>query len=139
MPLVIPIEVRFADIDKLSHVNNAVYLSYFEQARLFYFKQVIGTNIDWSENGIILARAEINYILPVNLEDPIAVEISCSRIGTKSFDLEYKLFKQSGDTNILATEGKTIMVCYNYQLSQTIAIPPDWFNKIKVFEGINGV
>ena len=139
MPLVIPVEIRFADIDKLGHVNNAVYLSYFEQARLSYFQQVIGANIDWSENGIILARAEINYILPVNLEDNIIVEISCSRTGTKSFDLEYKLFKQSGDKNILATEGKTIMVCYNYKASQTIAIPVNWANKIRVFEGINGM
>ncbi|MDQ3192674.1 MAG: acyl-CoA thioesterase [Bacteroidota bacterium] len=134
MPLTIPIEIRFADIDKLGHVNNAVYLTYFEQARLKYFKEVIGTGIDWSENGIILAKAEIDFILPLLLENKAVVEISCSRIGTKSFDLNYQIIVEKSNTKTVITKGKTIMVCYNYKNEKTIEIPTNWLEKVKSFE-----
>lgn len=135
MPLVTSIEIRFADIDKLGHVNNAIYLSYFEQARLKYFKEVIGTGIDWLEKGIILARAEVDFILPIHLEDNATIEISCSRIGSKSFDLNYQIVTIKPDKKVLVTKGKTVMVCFNYKDACTIAIPQMWVEKIKLFEG----
>lgn len=135
MPLITSIEIRFADIDKLGHVNNAVYLSYFEQARLKYFKEVIGAEIDWSEKGIILARAEVDFILPLHLEDTATIEISCCRIGSKSFDLNYEIAIEKQGAKTLVTKGKTVMVCYNYKNACTITVPEMWAEKIKLFEG----
>ena len=43
----IKIQVRFSDLDTLGHVNNAVYLSYFEMARIAYFTPLLGENWDW--------------------------------------------------------------------------------------------
>ncbi|HET6244581.1 MAG: acyl-CoA thioesterase [Bacteroidetes bacterium] len=134
MPLTSTIEIRFADIDKLGHVNNAIYLSYFEQARLKYFNQVLGMGIDWSETGIILARAEVDFILPIHLEDNPFIEISCTRIGTKSFDLNYQIFIAGNSNKTLATKGKSVMVCYNYKTAKTIQMPEIWIEKIMAFE-----
>ena len=41
-----PIQIRFVDLDQFGHVNNAIYLSYLEVARLPYFERIIG-EIDW--------------------------------------------------------------------------------------------
>ena len=41
------IQVRFSDLDILGHVNNVTYLSYFEMARVYYFKELVGTKWDW--------------------------------------------------------------------------------------------
>ena len=50
------IEIRFSDCDRYKHVNNAVYLTYFEQARIHYFGEILGENWDWTKNGVILKK-----------------------------------------------------------------------------------
>ena len=80
------VEIRFADLDMLGHVNNAKYLTYLESARISYFHDVIGDKIDWSTGGIILAKAELNFAMPVMLEDlEVTIFTSCTKIGDKSF------------------------------------------------------
>ena len=121
-----PIEIRFADIDAAGHVNNAVYFNYFEQARINWFKQHIG-DWDWSERGLILVRNEIDYIHPVYLHDNIEVQVRNSRIGTKSFEQLYAVFrKEEGDKHVLCTRGKSVLVCFNYSLGKSIEIPATW-------------
>ena len=46
------IQVRFADLDVMGHVNNSVYLSYFEMTRVHYFKELVGANWDWRNEGV---------------------------------------------------------------------------------------
>jgi YbgC/YbaW family acyl-CoA thioester hydrolase len=68
------VEIRFADIDAMGHVNNAVYFSYFEQARMAYFKDRVARIWDWNEDGVIVARNEIDYIYPVFLNDRMKLD-----------------------------------------------------------------
>jgi acyl-CoA thioester hydrolase len=131
MPHITNLEIRFADIDKMGHVNNAKYLTYFEQARMCYFEKVVGEKFDWSEEGIILAKAEIDFIFPLKLEHKIQIQTKCTKLGNKSFDLEYIV--NTIDQQV-AAKGKTIMVCYNYKLGQTIPIPTLWREKFLDFE-----
>jgi acyl-CoA thioester hydrolase len=56
--VITPVQIRFADVDKLGHVNNAVYLSYIEVARMDFFKEA-GGKIDWNKKGVIVGRIEI--------------------------------------------------------------------------------
>ena len=51
------IEVRFRDLDALGHVNNAVYLTYFEIARLHYCKHLFGSEA-FSRHSFVVVRAE---------------------------------------------------------------------------------
>ncbi len=119
------IQIRFSDVDKLGHVNNAFYLSYIELARMKYFEEIAG-GINWENEGVIVARAEMDYRAPVLLADKIYVNTWCSRIGNKSFDLSYTLFKsgKSGDTEAL--HAKTVMVCFNYQTQKSFPVPAKW-------------
>ena len=55
------IQVRFSDLDVLGHVNNTIYLSYFEMARVHYFKELLGEGWDWNKFGIVLAKNEVEY------------------------------------------------------------------------------
>ena len=123
------VAIRFADLDKLGHVNNAKYLTYLESARISYFIEIVGEQVNWNEQGIILAKAEINFAMPVELEDvEVSIFTSCSRIGGKSFDLSYVITKSDG-TTICAT-GLTTMVCYNYLEGKTVQIPDSWKEKL---------
>jgi len=124
------IAIRFADIDKLGHVNNAKYLTYMESARISYFLDVMKEEVNWDENGIILANAEINFAIPVELDDvEVLVFTSCSRIGGKSFNLSYVITKS--DLKTICATGSTTMVCYNYKEARTIPVPDDWRSKLE--------
>jgi len=126
----IKIEVRFADIDVMGHVNNAVYLNYFEQARMHFFRAVIGKEWDWINSGILLARNEIDYVSPTVLTDELQLETRCSRIGTKSLDFEYVAFVITSNEKVIRAKGKSVLVCYDYQKKQTIEVPKEWREKL---------
>jgi acyl-CoA thioester hydrolase len=123
--VITPMQIRFVDIDRMGHVNNAVHLSYLEAARLNYFKEVAG-NIDWYDEGVILARIEINYILPILLTDNIYVKTECTRIGNKSFDLSYSIIKKEDNNEIELANAVSVIVCYNYKLKKTMEMPDQW-------------
>lgn len=131
------LEIRFVDVDAFGHVNNAHYLTYFEQARVKYFDDIMGWKYDWNRQGIILARAEINYKEPVLFRDDLYVMTHCSRIGTKSFDLDYLVIKKRNEDDVILAEGKTVMVAYDYDAGESIAVPEKWIGAIKKFEGID--
>jgi len=122
----ITIQVRFHDIDMAHHVHNGVYLSYFEQARMDFLRQVIGKDNDWKKRGLILARNEVDYRQPVHLSDAVEVETWCSNVGTKSFDLSYALFVKDGEGRKLCTQGRSVMVCFDYLAGNSIAVPDAW-------------
>lgn len=103
-PVKVPVQVRFRDLDALGHVNNAVYLTYFEVARVAYFSRL---ERDWVERGhFILARAEVDFLRPIHLEDPVEVGVRVVRIGRSSFDMEYRVEVRGEE----AARGRTVQV-----------------------------
>ena len=126
-----PIQIRFNDVDKFGHVNNAIYLTYIELARVTYFNDLMGdVKIDWETEGLILAKIEIEYKQPVFLEDHIVVETWISRIGTKSLDVSCAIIRIADGLETEITKALATIVCFNYKTNQTIIIPPDWKKRI---------
>lgn len=128
------IQIRFKDIDKLGHVNNANHLTYFEIARVEYFKDVFKSSIDWVNTGMILANVEITYKRPILLEDNVFCYTKISRFGTKSFDVENLLVTETNGEQHLCAFGKNTLVCINYATKQTIEVPTEWVESVKNFE-----
>lgn len=116
-----PISIRFSDMDAYGHVNNAVYLTYFEIARSNYWRDIIKWN--WEENGIILGRSEINYLKPLFLNDEIACYVRTTRIGTSSFDVAHVLVKITPNGEEICTTGKTVCISYDYGANKSVPIP----------------
>lgn len=113
------IQVRFSDVDMMGHVNNAVYLNYFETARMLCFNQILGKGWDWTTDGIILLRNEVDYIKSVLLEDVVSIKVFVEKIGGKSFVLAYELKVN----DVVYTKGKSTMVCFNYKQHASVEIP----------------
>jgi len=128
-----PVQIRFKDIDRLGHVNNANHITYFELARVEYFNALMddGAKIDWDNESLILARMEMDYKLPIMLGDKIAVYTWVSRMGSKSFDMSCSIVKESAEgTEVEVAKGLAVIVCFNYKLNQTILIPEVWKEKM---------
>ncbi len=131
---VLPIQVRFVDIDKLGHVNNATILSYFETARVAYLNQVIGKENDWFGRGLILAHSEIDYLLPVYMEDEIKSYTRVTHIGSKSFDVENVLVKVKEGKEFFACVATGVLVCMDYNTMQTVEIAEEWKAKLRNYD-----
>lgn len=115
----VKIQVRFSDLDVLGHVNNSVYLSYFEMARVHYFKELVGENWDWKKLGFVIAKNEVEYIKSVLIEHEPHIYVYTEHVGTKSFALGYDLMVN----NEVFAKGKSIQVCFDAVAQCTIEVP----------------
>ena len=127
---VTPVQVRFQDVDMAGHVHHGVYASYFETARIPFLGQFIPANHDWSREGLVLARLETDYRGAVHLRDHVEVETWCSRLGERSFDLDYALFVTRDGERRLCTEGRTVMVGYDLVERRARDLPEAWRNAL---------
>lgn len=115
------IQIRFIDMDAFRHVNNANYLTFCEIARTEYWKKRI--RWDWTKLGIIIARVEIDYLKPLTLKDKLIVYVRTSKVGNKSFELEYVLSSKQHNRQIVHATAKTVCVCIDYNTDTTVPIP----------------
>lgn len=113
------IKVRFSDCDMMQHVNNAVYLNYFEETRIHYFRELLGTNWDYNREGILLRKNELEYLKPVFLHDPVEIACFLKHVGEKSFTMAYEV-RVNGE---LRTTGTSVLVCFDSSVMRSIPIP----------------
>jgi len=131
-----PLQIRFSDIDKLNHVNNAVYLNYFETGRVYYFDTVLGKRHDWNKEGLVVVRNEINYLLPLHLHDRIECLTRCIRIGNKSITVENLILRNKNGKKELVAGGIGVLVCMDYSCGESIPVPDNWKKKILRYEKV---
>ena len=128
----IKIPLRWRDIDMFRHVNNAVYLTYFEQLRIAYFRDALAW--DWEKHPVILAQTTVNYRLPIELEDEPEFFVRCSKMGGKSFTLEYFVSICKNGLEMLATTGSSVMVMFDYKQQRSFEIPEVVKQKFRNYE-----
>lgn len=109
--------VRFRDLDALGHVNNAVFATYLEQARIEFLRRFGATQQD-----MILARLEIDFRAPVGFGEDVEIEVRPTRVGRKSFGLDYTM---RVDERVVA-EAKSVLVAYDYQREESVDLPARW-------------
>ena len=113
----VPIQLRYNDYDDRGHVNNAVYLTYFELGRVAAWQAIAGD----TGMSFILASAQVSYRSPAVPGDPLAVEIATGEVRTKAFTWRYRVVDARDDR--LVAEGETTQVVYDYEAQQSVAIP----------------
>ncbi len=125
------VEVRFRDLDALGHVNNAVYATYFESARIAYYQRLVGGSLD--RLGIILAELTISYKAPAHFGDELLVGVRVSKIGGKSFTMDYAIARV-GDGALIAT-GQSVLVAYDYAAGRSVPVSDEFRARVAEFQG----
>ena len=117
----IDIELRFSDLDAYGHVNSAVYFTYLETARVKLFSDFFR---EATAHGLftLVARAECDFKVPIELFDRLLVTVWLARLGRSSFDLEYRLHDGADTTYATA---RTTMVCFDNLKKATVSVPDD--------------
>lgn len=123
---VVPYDVDLRDLDAFSHVNNAVFLTYFEIARVLLWFELTGTR-DAREISFIVARAECDYRKQVGME---RIDI-CVRIGdmrATSFDTLYEIRKNGGRE--IAATGRVVLVMFDWDRQTKVPISEEFRRRV---------
>ena len=132
--IVCDVQVRFSDTDALGHVNNAVYLSYLESARVDYLRELLGAR-KIEELGVIIARVEIDYKSPAFHHETLRVGCRVEEIGGSSIKMDYRIEdKESGRLVALA---KSVLVTYDYVNARVVRVSDEWRQKMEDFDGVS--
>ncbi len=131
-PFAALIPVQFRDLDALGHVNHAVYLSYFETARIGYYRTV--THADASlDVPMILAEMTATYHAPALLGETLAVGARVAKIGTKSFTMEYLALRTADGRRIAS--GRSVQVMFDYAAQQSVPVSETFRAQVVAFQG----
>jgi len=133
------VPVRFADTDAMGHVNNAVYLTFAEAARVAWWAEVTGEPIIREADrtaGLILAEADIAFRAPVFFGETVEVETRATRIGRTSIHVEHRLTASGDDrpARLVATIG-SVLVRYDYGAERPTPWAADLVHRIEAYEG----
>ncbi len=112
-PTKIEVQVAWGEMDAFQHVNNTVYLRWFESARIAYFEQAgVPTRAGEADVGPILARATVDFVRPVTYPDRLTVEARVASVGNTSFVMHYRATSQAQKAEVAKGEG--VIVMYDY-------------------------
>ena len=130
-----PIKVRFRDLDAFGHVNNAVYFTFMEMARVEYFAQLgLLQPGEFPSPFFIIAEATCQFKMPIQMETPLNVQVRISRLGNSSFDMEYRFVDEASGA-VLAS-GRTVQVTFDYTANRSVPLPDEWRTAIVQLEGL---
>lgn len=115
------VDIRFRDLDPLQHVNNAVFNTYFEEARI-RFIQTIPELHSSMQNGFsfVLAHLDLKYIKPVLYDEKISVYSSLKEVGNSSVTGIQAIFNQKGEIKAVA---QTTGVWYDVKKKRPAKLP----------------
>lgn len=123
--------VRVRDLDHMKHVNNAVYATYMEQARVEYFEDIIGVGIDEIEMAVVASH--IQFERQVRHGGTLTVQIRVPELGQTSFPFEYRFL----DDDETAATAKTVQVALDTEKGTSQPLPDHWREEIRVHEDLS--
>lgn len=105
------IEIRWRDQDAYGHVNNAVFLTYLEEARDEWLEQALGSpGTAWD---YVLARVEVDFRRELTqADDRVVARCKLQSLGTSSVRTHEELVTAAGE---LAAEAQAVLVARDPQ------------------------
>lgn len=121
-PVRLEIPIAWGEMDAFQHVNNLVYLRWFESARMAYFEACDYVAIKDEEGvGPILRDSRIRYRIPLTFPGNVISATRVTRIEQDRFVMEHIVY--SVEHQAVAAEGEAVVVCVNYKAGGKAKIP----------------
>lgn len=126
------VTVRFHEVDMLGVCNNAVYINYFEHARLEYVKAagLIPKGGIFSDGKLFfMVRNEINYRDHAFYDDELEIYSRISYIKNSSFGFDHLIVKKK--TGQIIVDGKGVVVYVDPKTRKSTSLPDDFIERVK--------
>ncbi len=115
--------VRFGDLDAMRHLNNVVFLRYFETARIAFMRELFPkhdpAHPETTKSGLIFAECHINYRSPVHFDEELTIRCHVSDIARSSFRVPFEM--HAGER--LCAEGYGVLVGFDYAAQRATPLP----------------
>lgn len=128
---VVPHIVSWRDLDAIGHVNNAVFISYFEFARTRYWLDLQQKNTP-HDIEFIVARVECDYRAQLSFDEQIEIRVRIGEIRGSSFDFLTEVWREDGGE--LAASGRVVVVLFDWDAQQKRTVTPELREKIERFQ-----
>jgi acyl-CoA thioester hydrolase len=115
--------VRFGDLDAMRHLNNVVFLRYFETARIAFMRDMFPAHDpahpETTKTGLIFAECHINYRSPVHFDEEVAVECAVGEIRRSAFQMRFQMTV----ADRLVADGYGWLVGFDYGAQRSSQLP----------------
>ena len=121
------LEIQYRDLDPRSHVNHARYVSYLEQAKADFFREVLDTSL--TEPNTAIRHVELDYEAPIEFDRSVVVSLGPIETGTTSYTVEYDVV--DGDTTVASATTVSVLLD---DRDQPRPLPDAWRDAIAPYE-----
>lgn len=116
------LQIRFGDIDRLGHVNNAVYAQFFDIGRVEFLQRYM-PGLRFDGRTLVLVHLETDFIRPVFEHDHIAVETFLEKIGGKSVTMIQEIRDEAG---VLRARCRSVLSTLDMAQGGSFPMPEAW-------------
>ncbi|WP_300729393.1 thioesterase family protein [uncultured Bacteroides sp.] len=129
---VMPVQIRFSDVDQYGHMNNSAYFSLYDLAKTSYMREVFG-EMKWKDLGIVVANINADFLAPVFFSDELVIDTAVVHLGHKSFTLLQRAYNKA--SGVLKCQCRTVMVGYDVASKEPVELPGYFKKAICSYEG----
>lgn len=126
------IQMRFADLDAMNHVNNGFQMHYFDVGRIYYFSDILHREVDWTNDFLVLVHLELDFIAPIEMGMDIYVQTKTIRFGNKSMKMFQRIIDKK--TGAVKSTCFSILSGYNREKQCSVGLPEEYVNTFLSFE-----
>ncbi|MDR0954742.1 MAG: acyl-CoA thioesterase [Rikenellaceae bacterium] len=127
------IQMRFADVDQLGHVNNVNLQHYFDVGKTGYYDRVLGRPVDWRRNAFIQRATVSEFVAQTRYAEPLVVRSKVEKIGTTSFTMYQEIVNP--ETEELKAFSRSTLIMFDFIEQHKIPMPEAWRKAISAYEG----
>ena len=124
----LPLQIRFNDVDVLGHVNNTVYLAFYDTGKAAFMTELLGREIKWKDVDTVVANIDCAFIAPIFYGEDIEVLTACTGVYDKSFKI-FQLIREK-NTGEVKSMCETIMVSFDPKTQKATELSAEWRNKL---------
>lgn len=128
----IPLQLRTNDLDRFGHINNAVYMTFYDLGKTNYIETVC-PNVNWEKDAMVVVDIHVVFKSQIFGTDHIAVQTAVNSIGTKSFELIQRVIDSRTQEEKCIC--RSIMVTYDLLHQNSISVPEEWKEAMCKYEG----
>ena len=124
----LPLQIRFTDVDVLGHVNNTVYLAFYDTGKAAFMTDILGRKILWHEVDTVVANIDCAFLAPIFFGEEIEVLTACTSVHEKSFRLLQMIREKN--TGEIKSMCETVMVSFDAKTQKAMPLSDEWREKL---------
>lgn len=125
------VQIRFNDIDMFGHLNNSVYIQFFDMGKYAYFRQFMTDTFGSEPTAPVVANINCDFLEPTKIDERLEVLTAITEIADSSMVLQQRIVSSAGRVKCTA---RTIMVNIDLATGRPTTVSDEWRKKITDYE-----